>query len=557
MFAQVSPLAEAIVQNSKTLLGVLMGAVALLLLIACANVSNLLLIRSLARHREISLRLSLGATRARVARQFLTECLLLGLAGGTAGLLMAQSSLDLLIRLAPQDLPRLSEVSVDGVVLMFTFAVSVLATLAFGLAPALTAGRQDLMGVLRAGTQGSLGSRGRTQVSNLFVAAQVALAVVLMVCSGLLMRTFFSLKYTDPGFRTERVMTASVALPRLRYEGTSSAQRLYLQLLERLATAPGVERAGFATSLPMAGDWQRVFTVEGQNAPPRGAQPLCAHNVVTEGYFQTLGVKLLRGRGFGIDDRDGSEPAVVISESMAKRYFQGGDALGRRLKWGVKETKSPWLKVIGVVADVKSQGLDREALPQTYSFWQQEQAFGPDRIVRLALRTRGPAELAAGLLRRTMSELDSEVAVADLQSMEQIVADHLESRRFNMYLFGVFALAATLLAGIGVFGVMAHLVAQRTQEIGVRKALGARSADVLRLVFQRGLILVSAGLAIGLASALGVARLLQNLVYGVRPGDPLTLASVCGLLALAALLACAVPAWRAMRVDPMRALRWE
>jgi predicted permease len=557
LLAQVSPLPEEIVHNSKTLLGVLMGAVALLLLIACANVSNLLLIRSLARQREVSLRLSLGATRGRVARQFLTECLLLGLAGGSLGLLMAQSGLDLLIRLAPQDLPRLNEVSVDSTVLLFACALSLAATLAFGLAPSLAGSRQDLMTVLRAGSQGSMGSRGRTRLGNLFVAAQVALAVVLMVCSGLLMRTFFGLKNADPGFRTERVMTASVALSRVRYEGKSSAMRLYERLMERLSSTPGLDRVALATSLPMAGDWQRVFLVEGQNDPPKGTQPLCAHNVVTEGYFQTLGVALKRGRGFSIDDREDAEPSVVISESMAKRYFQGGDAVGRRMKWGVKETKTPWLKVIGVVADVKSQGLDREALPQTYTYWQQERAFAPDRIVRVALRTRGPAEQAAGVLRGVMRELDSEVAVADVWTMEQVVSEHLESRRFNMYLFGVFALAATLLAGIGVFGVMAHLVAQRTQEIGVRKALGAQGIDVLRLVVQRGLILVGAGLGAGLASALGLARLLQNLIYGVQPGDPLTLLSVCGLLALAALAACAVPAWRAMHVDPMSALRWE
>jgi predicted permease len=557
LLAEVTPLAEEIVHNSKTLLAVLMGAVALLLLIACANVSNLLLIRSLSKQREVSLRLSLGATRARVARQFLTECLLLGLGGGVLGLLMAQSSLDLLIGLAPQDLPRLQEISVDSTVLLFTFAVSLAATLAFGLAPSISASRQDLMSVLRAGTQGSMGSRGRTHLGNLFVAAQVALAVVLMVCSGLLMRTFFGLKSADPGFRSERLLTASVSLPRERYDGKSSAYRVYEKLLERLSTAPGIDRAGFGTSLPLAGDWQRVFTVEGESAPPKGVQPLCAHNVVTEGYFQTLGIALKRGRGFGIEDREESEPTVVISESMAKRYFQGGDAIGRRMKWGVKETKTPWMKVIGVVADVKSQGLDREALPQTYAYWRQERAFGPDRIVRVALRTRGPAEQAAGLLRRSMSELDSEVAVADLQTMEQVVTVHLESRRFNMYLFGVFALAATLLAGIGVFGVMAHLVAQRTQEIGVRKALGARGADVLRLVFQRGIVLVGSGMLAGLAAALGLARLMRNLIYGVQPGDPLTLLSVCGLLTLAALAACAVPAWRAMRVDPMRALRWE
>jgi predicted permease len=284
---------------------------------------------------------------------------------------------------------------------------------------------------------------------------------------------------------------------------------------------------------------------------------LCAHNVVTEGYFEALGVTLKRGRTFGMEEREESEPVVVISESMAKRYFQGGDAIGRRMKWGVKETKSPWLKVVGVVADVKSQGLDRESLPQTYTYWQQERAFSPDRIVHVALRTRGPAEQTASLLRRVMSELDNEVAVADVQTMEQIIAVHLESRRFNMYLFGVFALAATLLAGIGVFGVMAHLVAQRTQEIGVRKALGAQSADVLRLVFRRGFLLVGAGLAIGLSASLALARLMQNLVYGIQPRDPLTLASVCGLLALAALMACAAPAWRALRVDPMQALRWE
>lgn len=557
LLAAVTPLVDEIIGHSKPLLGVLMGAVGLLLLIACANISNLMLIRSLGRQREVAVRQSLGATRGRVISQFLSESLVLGVAGGVVGFLAAQFGLEALVSLAPADLPRKVEINVDPAVLLFTLAVSILATLAFGLAPALASSHTDLMVSLRAGSSGSMGSRGRSRLGNWFAAAQVALAMILLVGAGLLMRTFFTLKGSNPGFRSDHVITASVDLPVARYAKPSDVESFQLRLMEDLATQPGVRSVGLSSGLPLEGTWRRIFAVEGEQRLTPGREPVCTHFLVAGSYFQALGIPLKQGRYFGLEDRPDTEGVVIVSESFARRFLPGGSPVGKRLKWGTPASDEKWMKVIGVVGDVKVRSLDQEPEAQAYSWWRQKVGTGPMRNTSVAVATSGDPAQAANMLRTSIRRLDGEVAVAKLLTMEQRVSSQLNSRRFNMYLFGVFAVAATLLAGIGVFGVMAHLVSQRTQEFGVRKALGANGSDIFRMVYGRGFALVGLGLAAGLAGSLVLARGMQSMIYGISPNDPLTLGAVCLLLTVAAALACGGPALRARRVEPLKALRWE
>lgn len=556
VLATVSPLTEEVIGRSKPVLGVLMGAVGLLLLVGCANIANLMLIRSLGRQREVAVRQSLGATRGRVVGQFLAESLVLGTAGGVAGWLAAQFGLEALVRLAPADLPRKAEINVDPAVLLFTLGLSLLATIAFGLAPALASSHGDLMLSLRAGSSGSMGTRRRSRLGNWFAVAQVALAMVLLVGAGLLMRTFFSLRDADPGFRSDHLLTASVSLPLTRYRKTADLESFQRRLLDDLSTQPGIRQVGLSSGLPLERTWRRIFSVEGDRQLTTGRAPVCTHFVVAGGYFQALGIPLKEGRYFGMEDRAGKPGVIILSETFAKRFFPGGSAIGKRLKWGIHTSEQPWVTVIGVVGDVKDGGLDEAVEPQVYSTWQQTGG-DPLRVASIALATTGDPGHAARLLRTAVGRLDSEIAVANLLTMEQRVSGQLTSRRFNMYLFAVFAFAATLLAAIGVFGVMAHLVSQRMQEFGVRKALGAQSSDIFRMVYGRGFALVGGGLAAGLGGSLLLARGMRSMIYGVSPNDPLTLGAVGLLLAAAAALACGGPALRALRVEPMKALRWE
>lgn len=556
LLAAVTPLTDEIIGQSKPMLGVLMGAVGLLLLVGCANIANLMLIRSLGRQREVAVRQSLGATRARVVTQFLAESLLLGTAGGVVGLLAAQFGLEALVALAPADLPRKAEISIDPMVLLFAVALSLAATIAFGLAPAMVSSRTDLMSALRAGSSGSMGNRGKSRLGNCFAVAQVALAMILLVGAGLLMRTFFTLKNQNPGFRGDHVLTAAVSLPNARYGRTADVEAFQRQLIENLAAKPGVRAVGISTGLPLEQSWRRIFSVEGERTLTPGRQPICTHFVVAGAYFEALGIPLKAGRLFGLQDRAGAEGSVLVSESFATRFLGGESAVGKRLKWGTPTSDDPWMKVIGIVGDVKSSGLDKEPEPQAYSWWRQTGA-DPLRNASISLATSGDPELSAQMLRDAVRAQDSEIAVAGLLTMEQRISGELTSRRFNMYLFAVFAAAATLLAAIGVFGVMAHLVSQRTQEFGVRKALGASGGDIVRMVYTRGFVLVGGGLAAGLAGSLVLARGMSSLIYGISPNDPLTLTAVCLLLAAAAALACGGPALRAQRVEPMKALRWE
>ncbi|MGC4049173.1 MAG: ABC transporter permease [Paludibaculum sp.] len=557
LLSSVTLLTDEVIGGSKPMLGVLMGAVGLLLLIACANISNLMLIRSLGRQREVAVRQSLGATRGRVISQFLSESLVLGIAGGFSGFLAAQFGLEALVSLAPADLPRKAEINVDPAVLLFTLGLSIVATLAFGLAPALASSHTDLMISLRAGSSGSMGSRGRSRLGNWFAAAQVALAMILLVGAGLLMRTFFTLKGSNPGFRSDHLMTASVDLPTARYSKTSDVESFQQRLMEDLATQPGVRNVGLSSNLPLEGTWRRIFSVEGEQTLTRGREPVCTHFLIAGAYFQAMGIPLKQGRFFGLQDRPDTEGVVIVSESFARRFLPGGSPVGKRLKWGTPASDEKWLKVIGVVGDVKERSLDKEPEAQAYSWWRQKVGTGPMRNTSVAVSTSGDPAQAANMLRTSVRRLDSEIAVASLLTMEQRLSGQLNSRRFNMYLFGVFAVAATLLAGIGVFGVMAHLVSQRTQEFGVRKALGANGSDIFRMVYGRGFVLVGLGLVAGLAGSLVLARGMQSMIYGVSPNDPVTLGAVCLLLTAAAALACGGPALRALRVEPVKALRWE
>lgn len=537
----------------RSTLWVLLGAVGFVLLIACTNVANLLLARAAARGREISIRAALGAGRGRLVTQFLTESLVLSLAGGVLGLLLAMWGMDALLALVGDGLPRAAEVRLDGRVMLFTGAISVLTGLLFGLAPALQASRADLHGAMREGARGT-GGRASGRIRSVLVVSQVALALVLLVGAGLFLRSFLALQGEDAGFEPQGVLTARVSLPQERYGEPSKRAAVMQEFLTRVRSVPGVESAGMTSLLPLTGrsDWS--FEVEGRvtdpSEPPR---PAVEYRAVSSGYHKALRIPLLRGRW--LEDSDGFDAphAVVFSEAAARVTFPGEEALGKRIRLGGQDPNRPWATVVGIVKDTKEWGLDQPARPVAYFSLTQRNPMG----AYLVVRTRQGAGALLASLQAELRVVDGNLPLYDVAPMEAVVDGSVSQRRFSMLLLGLFAGVAVVLASLGIYGVIAYTVTQRTRELGIRMALGARQVDVLGLMVGQGMRMTLLGVGLGLVLALGLGRLLSALLFGVKAHDPVTFAGVAVLLAGVALVASWLPARRAAKVDPALTLRSE
>jgi len=555
------PLKETVVGNVRQSLILLLGAVGLVMLIGCVNIANLLLARASARGREMAIRQALGAARNRLMSQLLTESLLLSLAGGIVGLAILSGTKTLLLQIVPDSLLQLNEASINWSVLLFALVASLVAGAIFGLAPALHAGRLELIPMLKQEGRGSTGSGEQSRTRRVLVVTEFALSLVLMIAAGLLLRSFWDLLSVRPGFNPQSVMVVRTWLPvpndpAADVYGTAAQEApLLREILRRGRTLPGVEEVaiGDMAAVPLGHGWRDLnpypLMLEGRDAQS-GETPFVNRSTVTPEYFHLLGMSLLRGRLFNESDNDKAPQAAVINEALARKYWPDGDALAKRFK---RPADSSWTTVIGVIADARTESLAEAAVPEIYLSAYQR------RPKDLAIFVRGRLDAAAIPvdLREQVQSVDPGLPVFGAQTLNEAVSASLSSRRFSMEMVGLFALTALFLTGLGIYGVISYIVSERTHEIGIRLALGAQRRSILRMVLLQGLGLAIAGAAVGLICALIVSHLMAGLLYGVRPIDPLTFAGVALLLIGVALLACYIPARRAIRVDPMVALRYE
>ncbi|MCY1021023.1 ABC transporter permease [Pyxidicoccus sp. MSG2] len=544
------PLREQLVGNVRSALWVLLAAVGLVLVIACANVANLFLARASARRQELTVRLALGARRSQLVRQLLTESVLLALAAGALGLLLALWGMDALLALVPPELPRLGAVGLDGRVLAFTLLTSLATGVLFGLVPALQASRPDLNGVLRQGGGGRFSGAGQRSRGALVV-GEVALAVVLLISAGLLLRSLWSMQAVELGFRADGVLTWRVSLPAAEYPDDARQAAFFQRLQERVEALPGVKSVGAVSDLPLGGDniW-RVMDIEGQPRPEAGDERSVGFQVVTPGYFRTLGIPLKRGRDVASSDRADTQLVVLVNESTARQYWPGQEPLGQRIRLG-SDSDAPWRTVVGVVGDVRQGGALKEPRPEVYVAALQDTF----HFILFTARTEGdPARLVSGV-REAVAALDPNLAIAQVRTMEEVIASAMARPRFLSTLVALFAVLALLLAGVGLSGVIAYMARQRTQEIGIRMALGARPVDVLRLVLGRGMRLALAGVGLGLVGAWAATRGMASQLYGVSATDPLTFGGLALVVMAVTLVATWLPARRATRVDPLVAMR--
>ncbi len=548
--ARVVPLKEQMVGNLRPALLVLFAAAGFVLLVACANVANLLLFRAALRQKEIAVRLALGAGRSRLLRQLLTESLLLAVCGAAFGLLLAAWGVSFLTSQMPERLALATEVSMDGKVFAFTLVAAMLTGILFGLFPALQATRLNLNETLKEGGRDT--ARGRSGLRNLLVVSEVALALMLMVGAGLMLSSFLRLRQVDTGFAADHLLTMEIDPTFARYPGQAALATFYDQVIEQVKALPGVESAAVVTHLPLsATPGHYLYRAE---AEPEWKYVRALPSSISPDYFQTMKIPVLRGRSFGAQDNPQTEAVAVINEALAREAWPDQDAVGKRLRLFPYDATAPTITVIGVVKDVRQSELQAVARPEVYRSYTQVMTFPPrDLVVRTQV---APLNLAASL-RQAVQTVDANQPISNLRTMEQVLADSLAEERFNLLLLAGYAGLAVLLAAIGIYGVMSYLVTQNRREIGIRMALGAQPGDVLRLVIGQGFSLTMIGIVIGLAASWGLTRLMKALLYGVTATDPLIFASVAlGLLGIA-LLACYLPARRALRVDPMVALRYE
>jgi predicted permease len=539
------------VKEIRPALLVLLGAVAFLLLIACANIANLMLVRAASRDKEIAIRTALGASRLRVMRLLLTEGLILSLAGGCLGLLLALWGTEALIAFAPDNIPRLNEVGIDVRVFGFTMAVSLITGIVFGLVPAIHAARPDLNEALKEGTRGSMGSVAGKRTRSVLVAVEVALSLVLLIGAGLMIKSFMRLQQMNLGFNPENVLEAGLTLPQSRYPEGSQKAAFFQQALQRIQTLPGVQSVGATTSLPLTLSLSGSdFRIEGHPDPEAGKEMIITTSSITPDYFRTLGIPLLKGRDFSDRDKSDAPPAAIINNELARTYFSNEDPLGKRITFDDGQT---WLSIVGVAGDVKQLGLDSNAKPEVYFPYLQ----APSRSMSIVVRApQDPVSLAAGL-KNQIQAIDKDLPVDEAKTMQELLAESQAGRRFNMLLLSVFAAVALVLAIVGIYGVMSYTVAQRTHEIGIRVAIGAQARQVFLMVIGEGMLLALIGIGFGLIGAFAVTRLMTSMLFGVEPTDPATFASIAVLLAVVALVACFIPGRKATKVDPLVALRYE
>lgn len=551
--ADVIPLHEQIVADIRLVLLVLTGAVGFVLLIACANVANLLLSRAAARQREIAVRTALGAPRSRLVRQLLTESVLLAIVGGAAGLLLAYWSIEFLVQLQPQKLPRLAEIDLDSRVLGFALLSSVVTGLIFGLAPAFQISRSAAAESLKEGAHRATSGLARSYLRSSLVVAEVALSLVLLVGAGLMIRSLYSLLDLDLGFDRDNLLTVQIPLPQSSYPENQQVFAFQDRLLERVRALPGVTEATLVSPLPLSGGsimWS--FAIEGRSLPPPEQVQDASVLIVGDQYVETMKIPLLQGRSFRATDRE-KVPGALINQTFARRYFQMENPLGHRLTFGDPQNpQARWLTIVGIVADVKHQTVEEQIYPTVYV-----PNRGQDSNMALVVRTKSePLNLAAAV-RTEVRSLDKDLPVYAVRTMEQVLASALEQRRFSVLVLTIFAMVALALSAIGIYGVVAYSVTQRTHEIGIRMSLGARPLDVLKMVLEHGMKLGFAGVLLGLLGALALTGVLSKLLFGISTTDPITFLSISLLPIAVALLASYLPARRATKVDPIVALRYE
>ena len=576
--ALIVPMQEQLAGDSRKGLLVLLGAVGFVLLVACVNVANLLLARASARAKELAVRASLGASRARIVRQVIIECLPLGLISGVLGTLLAIWGIDLLSNLLPATLPRGNAIDVNSRVLLFTFGLALFTILVFGLLPAMQAARADVRESLNEGGRGGIGGRRQGRLRRLLVVAEVALALVLLVGSGLMVRSFIKLRQVDLGFTSHNVLTMRVPLPEAKYPSPVSATDprdpaglvFYEELLTRVRALPGVQRATAATILPLGagGGWGKFFSIEGRTETSIDKVPVIRFALVSPDYFRTFGITVRQGRPFATEDKSDSQGVAIINETLARRFFPNEDPVGKTIWMGPPENlvppelltavgRFPRRVIVGVVSDVKGGSLNQPPSALVYAPLTQHRGEGWSNSLMLAVQTSTPPDALTSAITQQVLALDPDQPVTSVRTMDELLSRTLSEARFSLLLFGLFAGLALVLAAIGIYGVMATAVTQRTHEIGLRMALGAQKRDVFRLIIGQGMVMVLIGVAVGLASAIGLTRLMSTLLFEVSPTDPVTLAVITLLLAIVALMACYIPARRATKVDPLVALRYE
>jgi predicted permease len=550
---QMMPLQQLMIFNVKSALFVLLGAVGLVLLIACANIANLLLTRATSRAREMAVRTTLGAGRTRIVRQLLSETAILGLLGGAAGVALAYWGVRSLAPLLPAAVPQVNPIRVDKFVLCFALLLSAVASFAFGLAPAWYAANASLQSNLRDGGGRAGESGARQRARNFFAAAQIALAMILLVGAGLLMRSFAKLTSVNPGFDVQSVVKANVALPRTQYSTPQQWTAFADNLLGRMQAQPGVQESAFAVPTPMDGDINLGFDIVGSPSPTEAESRTADYVSATQDYFHLMGIPLMSGRLFNEGDVASSPKVALISRALARRYFPNQDPIGKQLSFGFPPDGTAPREIVGIVGDVRDMGLDQAPGPMMYVPYAQAPFPGADVVVKSALDVSS----VTAAIRESLGQIDKDLPLGDIAEMPNVVGDSVAEPRFRTFLLGLFAAMALILAATGIFGVISYSVSRRTHEIGIRVALGASRAAILQMVLRETLLLALAGLAVGIPCALAASRLVAHMLFGVSAHDPITILAVAVTLAAVAALAGFIPARRAMRVNPMVALKYE
>lgn len=544
---------ELVVGDIRLMLWIVMLVVGFVLLIACANVANLLLARAAARQKEIAVRTALGAGRWRIIRQLLTESVLLSVVGGAFGLLIGYWGVKALISLNEDRIPRANEISLDWRVLLFTFGVSILTGVLFGIVPAIQTTKTDLHETLKEGGR-SAAAATKHWVRSVLIVAEIALALAVLVGAGLLVKSFMRVQEVNPGFNPQGLLTMSLSLPDFKYSEAPQRANFYKQLINDIRSLPGVQSAGAVSVLPLSGQGSSgSFRIEGRDVPRGQSAPHGARWAATPDYFKTMGIPIIRGRYFEERDTADSKQVVIIDQALAAKYWPNEDPLGKRMVFEGTRDNPNWREIVGIVGHVKHTDLEGESRAQYYIPHQQRAQPGMTVVVR----TAGDPNALASVARNAVRNLDRELPVFRVRTMDQFVADSMAQRRFALLLIGIFAGLALLLAAIGLYGVMAYSVTQRTHEMGLRMALGAQASDVLKLVVKQGMLLAGIGLGIGIVGAFFLSRLMKTLLFNVSATDPAIFAAIAAALAAVALIACFFPARRATKVDPMVALRYE